>query len=204
MKKTKIIAILSALVILTAMTGIAAADDVDIVYNGTNNDVSHLTIPLGGSANVDLNVSGFIYNLGTIHNITVDLEDLNGNPVTGLTITITEQVSAGSPTPTGSWYDPTDNPVVRWNQSFSSTTQDPAETHDWERFDVTISETKGTPEHYLLRISDYRSGTTTVSEVFLDAATIDIQVPEFATIAIPAVAILGLFLFFNHRKHKKE
>jgi len=29
-------------------------------------------------------------------------------------------------------------------------------------------------------------------------------VPEFATIAIPAVAILGLFLFFNHRKQKEE
>ena len=30
------------------------------------------------------------------------------------------------------------------------------------------------------------------------------EVPEFATIAIPAIAVLGLFLFFNKRKHKKE
>ena len=30
------------------------------------------------------------------------------------------------------------------------------------------------------------------------------DIPEFATIAIPAVAVLGLFLFFNKRKHKKE
>ncbi|RJS71342.1 hypothetical protein CW714_05970 [Methanophagales archaeon] len=29
-------------------------------------------------------------------------------------------------------------------------------------------------------------------------------VPEFATIAIPAVAILGLFLFYNYRKRKEE
>ena len=29
-------------------------------------------------------------------------------------------------------------------------------------------------------------------------------IPEFATIAIPAVAVLGLFLFFNKRKHKKD
>ena len=29
-------------------------------------------------------------------------------------------------------------------------------------------------------------------------------VPEFATIAIPAIAVLGLFLFFNKRKHKKD
>jgi hypothetical protein len=29
-------------------------------------------------------------------------------------------------------------------------------------------------------------------------------IPEFATIAIPAVAILGLFLFFNRRKRREE
>jgi len=29
-------------------------------------------------------------------------------------------------------------------------------------------------------------------------------IPEFATIAIPVVGILGLFLFFNHRKRKEE
>ena len=32
----------------------------------------------------------------------------------------------------------------------------------------------------------------------------DHQIPEFATIAIPAIAVLGLFLFFNKRKHKKD
>ncbi len=30
------------------------------------------------------------------------------------------------------------------------------------------------------------------------------DIPEFATIAIPAVAVLGLFLIFNKRKHKKD
>jgi len=30
------------------------------------------------------------------------------------------------------------------------------------------------------------------------------SVPEFATIAIPVAAILGLLFFFNHRKRKKE
>jgi hypothetical protein len=31
----------------------------------------------------------------------------------------------------------------------------------------------------------------------------DYQIPEFATIAIPAIAVLGLFLFFNKRKQRK-
>jgi len=36
------------------------------------------------------------------------------------------------------------------------------------------------------------------------AVGFSVTVPEFATIAIPVAAILGLVLFFNHRKHKKE
>jgi len=32
----------------------------------------------------------------------------------------------------------------------------------------------------------------------------EINVPEFTTIAMPVAAIFGLVLFFNHRKHKKE
>ena len=31
-----------------------------------------------------------------------------------------------------------------------------------------------------------------------------VDIPEFATIAMPVGAILGLLFFFNHRKHKKE
>ena len=30
------------------------------------------------------------------------------------------------------------------------------------------------------------------------------EIPEFATIAIPSVSILGLLFFFNHRKRRKE
>jgi hypothetical protein len=32
----------------------------------------------------------------------------------------------------------------------------------------------------------------------------DHQIPEFASIAIPAIAVLGLFLFFNKRKQRKD
>lgn len=31
-----------------------------------------------------------------------------------------------------------------------------------------------------------------------------ISIPEFATIAVPVAAVIGLLFFFNHRKHKKE
>jgi len=32
----------------------------------------------------------------------------------------------------------------------------------------------------------------------------DYDIPEFASIAIPAIAVLGLFLFFNKRKQRKD
>jgi len=32
----------------------------------------------------------------------------------------------------------------------------------------------------------------------------DYQIPEFATIAVPAASILGLFFFYNHRKRRKN
>ena len=39
---------------------------------------------------------------------------------------------------------------------------------------------------------------------YIAEADIPIDVPEFATIAIPVAGILGLLFFFNHRKRRKE
>ena len=56
--------------------------------------------------------------------------------------------------------------------------------------------------------SDTNSGEITIIHVGvpLDLAIVclDIPIPESATIAIPAIAVLGLFLFFNKRKQKKD
>jgi hypothetical protein len=46
--------------------------------------------------------------------------------------------------------------------------------------------------------------TYAVLTVNVAVVCVDIPIPEFATIAMPVAAILGLVLFFNHRKHKKE
>jgi len=42
-----------------------------------------------------------------------------------------------------------------------------------------------------------------VSQVTIYKGNVEL-IPEFATIAIPVAAILGLLFFFNHRKRKKE
>ncbi|MCK4732138.1 MAG: PEF-CTERM sorting domain-containing protein [Methanophagales archaeon] len=43
-----------------------------------------------------------------------------------------------------------------------------------------------------------------VYEANIAVVIVELGIPEFATIAIPVAAILGLLFFFNHRKRKKE
>ena len=56
--------------------------------------------------------------------------------------------------------------------------------------------------------SDTKSGTITAIDVGvtlnLAIVCLEIPIPEFATIAIPVASILGLVLFFNHRKRRKD
>ena len=200
MAKAKVITALAlTVVMLVVMTGLAAADDeqiddqMDIVKDGTNIKVTSVDIPLGGTVNLDINISNFLKPAGTIHNLTVELYDTNSsNPVTGLQLNISEQDGDG-PKPTGTWNAPADNPVVRWNQTPGA--------GGYERFDLTIKETKGACANYIVRIADTETGNS----VELSAATMGVNaVPEFTTIAIPVAAILGLLFFYNHRKRKEE
>ena len=195
MAKAKVITALAlTVVMLVVMTGLAAADpdQMDIVEDGTNIKVTSVDIPLGGTVNLDINISNFLRNAGTIHNLTVKLFDTNYSSVTGLQVNISEQDGDG-PKPTGTWNAPADNPVVRWNQTSGA--------GGYERFDLTIKETKGVCANYIVRIADTETGKS----VELSAATIGVNaIPEFATIAIPAVAVLGLFLFYSHRKRKEK
>ena len=65
------------------------------------------------------------------------------------------------------------------------------------------------PGTYDLAMDGNRDGTyhatdDAVCNVPIGCKAFTTEVPEFATIAIPVAAILGLVLFFNHRKRKKE
>ena len=57
-----------------------------------------------------------------------------------------------------------------------------------------VYETTGVPTH----CEDF------VEDVPFGCKAFETEIPEFATIAIPVASILGLVLFFNHRKRKKE
>ena len=61
----------------------------------------------------------------------------------------------------------------------------------------------GTTYHYRAVI-DYCYGTCYGADMTFTTEATSAPVPEFTTIAVPAAAILGLFLFYNHRKRKEE
>lgn len=149
MKKTKIIAILSALVILTAMTGIASADPAVV---GNVHVAGDPTQPIEGAEVC----------------ATCDKDNIVVGPV--------------------------------YSNSAGNYGIDLSTTNCTEGDTVSVTGTYGGQ-------SDTKSGIiSTIDLLNLDLAIVclDIPIPEFATIAIPAVAILGLFLFFNHRKRKEE
>jgi hypothetical protein len=185
MKKTKIIAILSALVILTAMTGIAAADPstVDIspaptiivVPDGTTETTATVTV-------TDIDDQSWTPPYDRYISVVTDDTKLHAK-ITGHTVdtgytTTTRQ--GGTWSFTGSSMEP----VI-----FTLTLKaDPG----FEIGHVSVSDNQGT---------SYSSDAAGSDQ---DTVTRLVLVPEFATIAIPAVGILGLFLFFNHRKRKGE
>ena len=65
-------------------------------------------------------------------------------------------------------------------------------------------EVKGTVNGFVLVSDNWGSSYSGLAQDDADSDSRQALIPEFATIAIPAVAVLGLFLFFNRRKHKKD
>lgn len=195
--RTKILMVAASLAVMLAMTGIAAADQMNI-YKGSE-EVTSVTIPVGGSTDLTINVSSFINKLGTIHNMSVALFEADeSTPATGLDVTITETVPPLGPSPgpntcTFPGTAPCD-PLVRWKQSMGKGGS--------EVLNLTIADAALVPHNYFLEITDNKSGKKVKAS--LSTASIAVSVPEFATIAAPVGAVMGLVFLLYQRKRKEE
>jgi len=186
MKKTKIIAILTAFVILTAMTGIAAAAPESIVpdsyYNNLPND--------GTPVSVQLTMTGFdsAWTANTIHTISAATTTATaGGSLNDLEYRFTHGSDSSAWLTTGTPW--------QWTDGATGT----------EVVTLDIRTTGNPPVDVDYNIYIYDTYDLGAGEVDVGSCTIfGNSIPEFATIAIPAVAILGLFLFFNHRKRKEK
>ena len=203
MKKTKIIAILSAFVMLTAMTGIAAAAPSTTV----------------SPANVEVNViSNAVSTIAVEYTIDPAATPTEWSP-DGICVNVTKD--------TAPFEDPTDDLSVSWDGSNYYTGEDctsnvpgyvdnldGTRSWTWTLYVKDATDTDDNSQVGVLYTAVFGVyNTTKPTTPYVDGTTLPLvggsntvidAIPEFTTIAIPAVAILGLFLFFNHRKHKKE
>jgi len=187
----KILFVLCLSVILT-MTGIAAADSMNIVKDGTNEDVSQVKLGVGDTVTLDINISSFLAPINYDHGIFVALVDLSFNPINGLQVEINETTGPFGIKPDGIWNTLTDNPVIIWKQDMNQ--------GGFEKFDLKITKTAEIPEGSQLLIFDGVSYQGNL--VLLSADNVEVNVPEFSTIAIPIVSVIGMLFILQNKKKR--
>jgi hypothetical protein len=191
MRKAKVITVLSlTVVMLVAMTGIAAACP-EYIFASPDNQALDLgqSPPDGTFSSYSVAVTTIQPKLGgnthTIKATTTLIVSGTGGALTDLRFNFTHGASSSG-----------------WLTSGTSWTWiDGGDTSDSLTLDVMNTGTA--PDiKYQFRLDD----SYPIGDGFDTAqgTSYGTSIPEFATIAIPVAAILGLVLFFNHRKRRKE
>ena len=179
-----IVALLVSVVAVTAMTGVAVANPAELTIMD-----DPIINPLDGTTVTDSDVKVY----------SISWASMGNNHVRHISVqTSTANLKArvyGQGADTG--WTTGDEAAGRVGANWTATKSDD------EPFWFTV-EVNGT-ETGLVTVHDNNGTAYSVLSADDKAeATREVLVPEFATIAIPAIAVLGLFLFFNKRKHKKD
>ena len=181
MRKANVIVVMAvAVVMLAAMTGIVAARpaNVHIVDDPIIN-------PLDGSTvtTTTVEVTHIDYtNEGNSHGRHISVETDNAN--------LYARVTSGTLGVDTTWT----NNVMKGDNYTAVSPND---------YDFTL-EVKGTQSGQVTVYDNAGNSFSYQAGNDFASCTRSVEVPEFATIALPAAAILGLVLFFNRRKHRKE
>ena len=179
MRKAKVITALAlTVVMLTAMTGLAAAKPANVHI--TDDPIIN---PLDGTTvtNTTVVVSHIDYRThGDTHTRYISVQTSNPNLYARIT---------GNGVDTG-WTNNT-----RVGGTYIAIKPN--------NYTFTLS-VKGTKEGQVTVYDNAGSSYNSSAGQDYASCTRPVEVPEFATIAIPAAAILGLLFFYSHRKRKEE
>ena len=188
MRKAKVITALSlTVVMLAAMTGIAAAT--------ITTSPDHMDVNINTNAASDVTVTFIGPKIGDfcVFNIVDDSTNHPSNELQGSF----DGTNWYSPDNTG-YAAPPDS--VTYNSAGNNYTsvwhfqiKDNGDTNDATQMN----------KDYTIGFAIF-NGSVSFTTVVGATTTGVTAVPEFATIAIPVAGILGLLFFFNHRKHRKE
>ncbi|NQE44999.1 hypothetical protein C5S31_03115 [ANME-1 cluster archaeon GoMg2] len=205
------VALLVSVVALTAMTGVAVAEDEQIELlpdgsishpNGQTSLASPLVINNDGVTSTEIDIGLWDYLLvspaGQSHTMKVWLAPISpGALASDITITVTERSGGATATGVGTSAVPL---TLTWTQDNAGNSV----PSPYDYIDLGLVSTGPDGAQYQLNVEDTGYGTIG-GALDHDLENLEVHnVPEFATIAIPAIAVLGLFLFFNKRKHKKD
>ena len=179
MRKAKVITALALTVaMLVVMTGLAAAHpaNVDITANPIINPLDGTTVT---------NTTTVTYNIdykthGSPHTRYISVETSNSNLYARIT---------GNGVDTG------------WTNNTRAGGIYTAESPNNYTFTLSV---KGTGEGQVTVYDNAGSSFNSSAGYDFASCTRNVEVPEFATIAIPVAAILGLLFFYSHRKRKEE
>jgi hypothetical protein len=193
-----IVALLASVIAVTAMTGVAVAEpsttispdniDVDIATNAaTIVTITHTCVPT-----TEWWADGICFNISRdVPSWVLETDELEGSLDSGTSWT----VGSGCLADASNYVDAAELRSYTWTCDI----RDAFDTDDDDQIDYEY-----TAEFQVYNTSkgsgDIGNATARIGS---STTTID-PIPEFATIAIPAIAVLGLFLFFNKRKHKKD
>ncbi|HEY9206667.1 MAG TPA: PEF-CTERM sorting domain-containing protein [Candidatus Methanoperedens sp.] len=189
--KSKMLTITAIMAVMVAMTGIAAADQINVYEPSTTTEVTTITLVPGGPAiTKDLVVSAFTLSPpvgGQPHTLTDSVIVLPGSPAGALPGDIS--IRYQELTPLG----PLAGAPYPWTQEGAAGAS--------EKLDVQFQAAATAPPGatYSIQITDDNGVTQTVSVQILATA-----IPEFPTVALPVGAAIGLLFLFQRRKNKEE
>jgi len=145
---------------------------------------------------VDNHSAGYADPTGWYSTATGSLHQLFAAPSTGQSTTFTPGEEFGLYINSSAPSDPT--------QYYSQQTKNHDDKVHARLYRITGGSDSGA---YVVAFEDLTnwsgSGEPDYNDVVLELKNVNL-VPEFSTIALPAVAVLGLFLYFNRRKQRKE
>lgn len=202
-----IAALLVSVVVVTAMAGIAAADQINVFEPGTfvpgvggaasGIAVANIQLVPGGAPVIkDLVVWNFNQPANTQHTLTTVVAPLAGGGVHGDIIVTYSEKTLPCAIPGCCIFAPGPKKWVQDMGMYSSVGPTVLES-----LDIAFAAAPGViaGNNYQVQVTD-NNGLPLTVQVTIVATT----VPEFATIAIPAAAILGLFFFFNYRRQRRS
>jgi hypothetical protein len=188
--KNKIITITAFLAVMAAMTGTAAADQLNVYYDGTSNLVTNSVDLTPGGAAVPLDV-GVTFDAsrsapGNVHTFVCSVvPNSGGGSADDITVNAVERGTSNSAPPF----------PLSWTQDGGAGTT--------EYIDITIASKATAPQGatYSIVVTDMAFG----GSFTFQAATISTSnIPEFPAVAVPVAGVIGLVFFFQHRKRKQE